>query len=179
VIAAQNRPVQVACRILGVSESGYYEQRKHPPSERAVRHAMLTDLITQVHADSHGTYAPSESTPSSPWDAASRSATTRSSCWCAGPACRPPPAGGRGSRSDPTPSPPTSSHAPSPAAAPNQLWVTDFERHEALLNRVEVKDLSQQRGEAEGSLTPGTGARAEAALTTTGQASTARWSGLG
>ena len=27
------------------------------------------------------------------------------------------------------------------AAAPNRTWVTDFERHEALLNRVEVKDL--------------------------------------
>ena len=24
---------------------------------------------------------------------------------------------------------------------PNELWVTDIERHEALLNRVEVKDL--------------------------------------
>lgn len=27
------------------------------------------------------------------------------------------------------------------AAAPNRLWVADFVRHEALLNRVEVKDL--------------------------------------
>ncbi len=56
MIAAKNQPVQVACRILGVSESGFYEQRKRPPSERAIRHAMLTDLIAQVHADSHGTY---------------------------------------------------------------------------------------------------------------------------
>ncbi len=56
VIAAENRPVQVACRILGVSESVFYEQRQRPPSERAIRHAMLTDLITQVHAESHGTY---------------------------------------------------------------------------------------------------------------------------
>lgn len=27
------------------------------------------------------------------------------------------------------------------APAPNLVWVTDFERHEALLNRVEVRDL--------------------------------------
>ena len=26
-------------------------------------------------------------------------------------------------------------------SGPNQLWVTDIERHEALLNRVEVGDL--------------------------------------
>jgi transposase InsO family protein len=56
VIAAEGRPVQVACRILGVSESGYYEQRVRAPSERAVRHAMLTDLITQIHTESYGTY---------------------------------------------------------------------------------------------------------------------------
>ncbi|MDP3949482.1 MAG: IS3 family transposase, partial [Microbacterium sp.] len=30
------------------------------------------------------------------------------------------------------------------AAAPNRTWVTDFERHEALLNRVEVKDLHRR-----------------------------------
>jgi transposase InsO family protein len=27
---------------------------------------------------------------------------------------------------------------------PNQLWVTDIERHEALLNRVEVGDLRRR-----------------------------------
>jgi len=56
VIAAENRPVQVACRVLGVSESGFYEQRKRAPSERSIRHAMLTDLITQIHTESRGTY---------------------------------------------------------------------------------------------------------------------------
>lgn len=56
MIAAEGRPVQVACRILGVSESGFYEHRGRAPSERAVRHAMLTDLITQIHSESYGTY---------------------------------------------------------------------------------------------------------------------------
>ena len=56
MIAAAGLPVQVACRVLGVAESGVYEQRSRPPSERAVRHAWLTDLITQVHAGSHGRY---------------------------------------------------------------------------------------------------------------------------
>ena len=48
--------MQVACRVLGVAESGYYERRSRPPSERAVRHAWLTDLITQIHLASHGRY---------------------------------------------------------------------------------------------------------------------------
>lgn len=56
MIAAENLPVQVACRVLGVSESGYYERRKRSPSERAVRHAMLTDLITQIHTECNGIY---------------------------------------------------------------------------------------------------------------------------
>lgn len=56
MIAAENLPVQVACRVLGVSESGYYERRKRSPSERAVRHAMLTYLITQIHTECNGIY---------------------------------------------------------------------------------------------------------------------------
>ena len=56
MIAADNLPVQVACKVVGVSESGYYESLKRAPSERSIRHAMLTDLITQIHLDSHGIY---------------------------------------------------------------------------------------------------------------------------
>lgn len=56
MIAAGDLPVQVACRVLGVSEPGFYEQRNRPPSERAIRHAMLTDLIAQIHTESNGTY---------------------------------------------------------------------------------------------------------------------------
>ena len=55
-MAAESMPVQVACKVLGVSESGFYQNRKRAPSERSVRHAMLTDLITQIHVESHGIY---------------------------------------------------------------------------------------------------------------------------
>ena len=56
VMATEGLSVQVACRVLGVSESGYYAWRKRPPSARAVRHAWLTDRIRAVHAASRGTY---------------------------------------------------------------------------------------------------------------------------
>ncbi|WP_148616558.1 IS3 family transposase [Nocardioides rubriscoriae] len=55
-MAAENLPVQAACRVVGVSESGFYEHRKRPPSERSIRHTMLSDLIVQIHTDAHGIY---------------------------------------------------------------------------------------------------------------------------
>jgi len=48
--------VQLACRVLAVSESGYYAWRKRPPSARALRHVWLTGLIRQIHTDFRGVY---------------------------------------------------------------------------------------------------------------------------
>lgn len=48
--------VEVACRVLAVSVSGYYAWLSRPPSARAIRHAWLTDLITEVHQASRGIY---------------------------------------------------------------------------------------------------------------------------
>jgi transposase InsO family protein len=53
-MAAEGLPVQVAVRMLEVSESGSYEWLTRPPSQRSIRHAWLTDLIRQVHTDSRG-----------------------------------------------------------------------------------------------------------------------------
>lgn len=55
-MAEEGHPIQVSCRVLEVSESGFYAFRSRPPSPRAIRHAWLTDLITQVHLESRGTY---------------------------------------------------------------------------------------------------------------------------
>jgi putative transposase len=56
VIASEGLPVEIACRVLGVSCAGYYAWRFRPPSARAVRHAWLTDVIRDVHAASYGAY---------------------------------------------------------------------------------------------------------------------------
>jgi putative transposase len=55
-MAEEKLPVQVCCRVLEVSESGYYAWRSRPPSAREIRHAWLTDVIRQVHTDSRQTY---------------------------------------------------------------------------------------------------------------------------
>lgn len=55
-MADRGLPVQLATRVLGVSESGYYEWRDRPPSARALRHAWLTEQIQAVHVISRGTY---------------------------------------------------------------------------------------------------------------------------
>jgi putative transposase len=53
---AEGLPAQLACRVLAVSESGFYAWRSRPPSARKIRHAWLTDVIRQVNADARGVY---------------------------------------------------------------------------------------------------------------------------
>ena len=55
-MAAQGCSVLLSCRVLRVSESGYYAQHGRPPSARTIRHALLTDVIRRVHLDSRGSY---------------------------------------------------------------------------------------------------------------------------
>jgi putative transposase len=46
----------VSCRLLGVSRSGYYEWKDRPVSARDADNELLLKQITQVHADSRGSY---------------------------------------------------------------------------------------------------------------------------
>ena len=55
-MAEQELPVQLACRVLDVSESGYYAWKTRAPSTRQLRHALLTETIRAVHEASRGTY---------------------------------------------------------------------------------------------------------------------------
>jgi HTH-like domain len=55
-MAAEGLAVQLACRVLAVSESGYYARRTRARSPRSIRHAWLTEVIRQVHSASRGTY---------------------------------------------------------------------------------------------------------------------------
>jgi transposase InsO family protein len=55
-LAAGGVRVAVACRMLCVSTSGYYEQRGRPPSARAQADQELTVQIREIHTISRGTY---------------------------------------------------------------------------------------------------------------------------
>jgi transposase InsO family protein len=146
VIAAEKLPVQVACRVLAVSESGYYQRLKRAPSQRAVRHAWLTDLITQIHTESRGIYGVrrihAELTLSRGVTIGHGQVELLMQR-----------AGLQGVTGRPTSKPGWKQIKPDNTASdnanrvrrdfarngPNQLWVTDIERHEALLNRAVVK----------------------------------------
>lgn len=55
-LADDRLPVAVACRVLGVSTSGFYEWQGRGPSTRDVDDAHLLDTIISVHTGARGTY---------------------------------------------------------------------------------------------------------------------------
>ncbi len=55
-LAAEGFSVDLCCRVLDVSVSGYYAWRSRPASERSLRHAWPTERIRAVHMASRGTY---------------------------------------------------------------------------------------------------------------------------
>jgi transposase InsO family protein len=55
-MVSEGHEASLCTRVLDVSRSGYYLALSRPPSARSIRHAWLTDVITQVHLDSRGTY---------------------------------------------------------------------------------------------------------------------------
>ena len=55
-MASEGHSVQASCRVLDVSESGYYEWRGQGPSARSVRQVWLTEQIMQIHSTFRGVY---------------------------------------------------------------------------------------------------------------------------
>jgi putative transposase len=49
-------PVDLVCRVLQVSRSGYYAWQQRPPSETTLRQAALVAEIRQAHRESRGIY---------------------------------------------------------------------------------------------------------------------------
>jgi len=49
-------PLQLLCRVLQVSRSGYYAWRSRQPSATAQRREVIAQAAGQSHGDAHGTY---------------------------------------------------------------------------------------------------------------------------
>lgn len=56
MMASEGKAIEVCCRMLSVSDAGFYAWRVRPPSARSLRHAWLTEMIGLVHTNSRGTY---------------------------------------------------------------------------------------------------------------------------
>jgi putative transposase len=58
LIAAEkaNHPVDLLCRVLGVSRSGFYAWSTRAPSDRALQDAWLIEQIREIHAANRGVY---------------------------------------------------------------------------------------------------------------------------
>jgi putative transposase len=55
-LAADRVPVALACRVLGVSTSGYYDWRNRPASPRQQSDLQLVEVIRNIHDRSRQTY---------------------------------------------------------------------------------------------------------------------------
>ena len=49
-------PVQGMCRVLEVSDSGYYDWRDRPPSDRRQRHQQIAQAAARAHVKNHRVY---------------------------------------------------------------------------------------------------------------------------
>jgi putative transposase len=58
LIAAEkaNHPIDLLCRVLGVSRSGFYAWQTRAPSDRALSDAWLTERIREIHEGNRGVY---------------------------------------------------------------------------------------------------------------------------
>lgn len=134
-------PIATMCRMLGVSTSGYYAWLEREPSARATSDAELLERIRRIHTKSRGTYGvprvhaefKAEGTHVGRKrvarlmrQAGLAGVSRRKGCWTtirdrdARPA-------------------PDLVQREFMAEGPNQLWVADIERHEALSNRAVMK----------------------------------------
>jgi hypothetical protein len=53
---ASGFPVSVACRLLGVSRAGFHDWQTRSPSDRELTDAWLTEKIREIHIANRGVY---------------------------------------------------------------------------------------------------------------------------
>jgi putative transposase len=138
-MAAEGHSVQRCCRILDVAESGYYEWLTRAPSARAVRHALLIDVIRDVHIASHGTYGARRVTAELVLDRNVAVGHGQVEALMARASLKRVAGRPKWRRSAPDNRPIDLVNRQFGRDRINALWVTDIERHEALLSHAVVE----------------------------------------
>lgn len=129
--------------MLGFSKQAFYKWRAKPVSDRDYDDAYLLNAAVDVHHDDpeFGYRFITDELTSTGWKASRNRVNrlcTMQGLWSLH-------ARKRGSQRRPGPAVHDDLVSREfTAAAPNLLWFTDIERHEALLNRVEVRDLHRR-----------------------------------
>ena len=126
--------------MVGLSRSTYYKIKFHRPSDREIRHVLLADAIADIHARSRGTYGMLRIRAA--LEIEQGLIVNKKLVWKImrqmGLKGLPGPRKGvKNLKNAPTCEDLVQRHFS--AAAPNELWLTDIERHEALPNRAVVK----------------------------------------
>jgi putative transposase len=153
--------VEEMCRLLAVSRSGFYGWQRRGPSARSVENEQLAAAIQRLFAAHHrrpGSPKMTELLRAEGWQVSPSRVARRMRALGLRSICR-------RARRVTTDSSHSLTVAPNLLArqftptGPDQNWVSDIERHEALLHRAVMKGHatrpSQRPGEAEGSRTPG------------------------
>ena len=126
--------VEPICQLLPIAPSTYYQHRKRPSSARAVRDAQLKVEIGRVHDDNFGVYGARKI-----WRQLGREGIAVARCTVERLMRQLGLQGVRRGKPHRTTTPNQAAARPADlverdfsATGPNQLWVTDIERHEAL-----------------------------------------------
>jgi hypothetical protein len=137
-LAADGIPVAVTCRVLKLSRQPYYRWLARGVSDAEIRWAYRANALFTAHTDDpefgHRLLADEARALGEPM--ADRTAwwiCHQNGWWSAFGKKR-----GRGGKKTGPPVHDDLVGRDFTAQGPNLLWLTDFERHEALLNRVEV-----------------------------------------
>ena len=133
--------VEPICELLPIAPSSYYAARRRPASARAARDAKLKVEITRVHAEHFGVYGARKV-----WRQLGREGIAVARCTVERLMGELGLEGVRRGKAHKTTTPAAAATRPADlverdfsATRPNRLWVSDFERHEALSDRVVVK----------------------------------------
>lgn len=142
-LAADGIPVAVTCRVLGFSSQGYYKWMKCPITGRDLDDAYLTNAALDAHRDDpvFGYRFLADELEAQGHVASERRVwrlCSQQRIWSSFV---------KKSRSGKKPGPPVHDDLVQrdfSASRINELWFTDIERHEALLNREGVQDPLRQ-----------------------------------